>query len=167
MSDPKKQPGLKLNQILLEEASFSHAEDWLTREVPVDGLPELPLTVGMRFGRAADGTGALVGIQVSTIADEVRPPRYNIRVAVVGIVEVDDEPNLEPDEYALTAGASLLYPFLREIVANLTMRGRFGPIWLKPFNMKLAVHEILHAARSGSGATALGLPSRAHGPQKD
>ena len=31
---------------------------------------------------------------------------------------------------------ALLYPFVREAFANLTLRGRFGPVWLNPFNVR-------------------------------
>jgi hypothetical protein len=39
------------------------------------------------------------------------------------------------DRYFTTSGAALLYPFVRQVVADLTWRGRFGPVWLNPMNV--------------------------------
>jgi preprotein translocase subunit SecB len=44
----------------------------------------------------------------------------------------------------------MLYPFLREAVANLTGRGRFGPVWLNPFNFMLLAQEV---ANEGTAKT--------------
>jgi preprotein translocase subunit SecB len=37
-------------------------------------------------------------------------------------------------DYMASGGGPTLFPFLRECVANLTGRGRFGPLWLRPIN---------------------------------
>jgi len=44
-------------------------------------------------------------------------------------------PNMPLDRYFTTSGAALLYPFVRQVVADLTSRGRFGPVWLNPMNV--------------------------------
>ena len=40
-----------------------------------------------------------------------------------------------------------MVPFLRQTVADVTLRGRFGPIWLNPVNLRLTIAK-------ESGATA-------------
>ena len=64
---------------------------------------------------------------------------YRIDIVMQGIIEpIEGEENYPLAEYARTAGAALLFPFLREAVASITGRGRVGPLWLKPFNVQLA-----------------------------
>jgi preprotein translocase subunit SecB len=46
--------------------------------------------------------------------------------------------------------ATMTFPFLREAVANITSRGRFGPVWLNPFN----VHEAIERADMQRNAAA-------------
>lgn len=59
---------------------------------------------------------------------------------MTALIEVKPgEANMPLEKYATISGVSLLYPFLREAVANLTQRGRFGPVWLSPLNVAAAV----------------------------
>jgi len=44
--------------------------------------------------------------------------------------------NMTPLDYAQHVAPVTLMPFAREAVANLTMRGRFGPFWVNPSNMQ-------------------------------
>lgn len=61
---------------------------------------------------------------------------YSIDVEIAAIVaSVPGEENLDPFDYALGSGAAAFFPFLREAVANLTLKGRFGAIWMKPLNL--------------------------------
>lgn len=75
------------------------------------------------------------------------PHPYVFDVAMGAIVHADaGEANYAPEQYVTTAGVTLLFPFLREAVANLTMRGLFGAIWIPPFNVRLVTEGA--AARS-------------------
>ena len=53
------------------------------------------------------------------------------------LVSRDAQPNMDPVEYVKSAAGPMLYPFVRETLANITSRGRFGSIWLKPFNFTM------------------------------
>jgi preprotein translocase subunit SecB len=76
---------------------------------------------------------------------------YNFEVQVAAIVVADPgEENMKPIEYATTHAGSMLYPFAREAVANLTGRGRFGPVWLRPFNFLATPFEAVTDAEPGN-----------------
>ena len=65
---------------------------------------------------------------------------YKFEITVVALVGVKPGgSNMSVTEYAQASAAALLYPFARELVANITGRGRFGPLWLLPFNFVAAV----------------------------
>ena len=40
--------------------------------------------------------------------------------------------NLPMADFLGDSAPALLFPFLREAFANITTRGRFGPVWLQP-----------------------------------
>lgn len=149
--DPRKQPGIRIAQILLEEASFGHREDFLALS------PSTPAEVGdvqgqLQSGVFHGGTTGFVRIEVKTNPEN--RPVYNFHLTMLALVSQDEEnANLSVEKYVPIAGPTLLYPFLREAVANLTARGRFGPVWLKPFNIKAAIEEPDEQAESKPSTT--------------
>jgi len=131
--DPTKQPGIRIAQIFLESAKFAHRHDYLS--IPsTQGALDIAVELGLEFARAADGSSALLRATVTT--NESAQPIYIFSISLVGIVERDAAAqNIEPEEYVAQFGHALMFPFVREAVASITGRGRFGPVWLKPVNL--------------------------------
>ncbi len=133
MVDRTQQPGILIGQVFLERAHFSHREDALTlpHDTPI-GRPVL--TVNFQGGVSPDGKAGFVRISVQTKPEE--RPLYILDVAMAAMVEVEEgKANLSLHDYVRGPGPAMLYPFIREVVANLTWRGRFGPLWLTPMNV--------------------------------
>ena len=133
--DPKRQPGVQFGQIYFSEVQFSHRRDAmkLPQATPVD-LDSVRLEA--RIAEQADHKVSILTLRVSTDPKNGKA-LYHFAVEMVATVSVTEgEESLPPAAYLRTAGPATLYPFLREVVANLTMRGRFGPVWLKPFNFQ-------------------------------
>lgn len=129
--DEAKQPGLKIAQIYLSSVQFKHREDALS--FPPNTKVELSISVSVSTAEGAEGKAGLIKIGVRTVGDDA--PLYHFDMEMVGLIEADtDDPNLRLRDYLGVQGPVLLYPFLREAVANVTGRGRFGPVWLRPFN---------------------------------
>jgi preprotein translocase subunit SecB len=69
--------------------------------------------------------------------------------------------NMALKEFFTTGSAhAVLFPFVREAVANITMRGRFGPVWLNPVNFGALVAKGSVAA-STSEESSLTTPEAA------
>ncbi len=131
--DETKQPGLQFGQILLWAAHFEHRKDALA--IPPTTRVEVNIKVEMKAMAAADESQGVIILKVST--DEADDSLYRLSFEMVGLVA--PEPggaNMTIREYLAGHAAYTIYPFLREAVANVTARGRFGPLWLKPFNFK-------------------------------
>lgn len=131
--DPSKDPGVMVAQIFMEKATFSHRPDFLG--LPPEAKPEVGnVSVNVQAGESPDGESGLIRIEVKT--DPEKKPTYNVELAVVAFVtRVPDNKNLTIREFMMSgAGVSLVYPFVREAFANLTLRGRFGPVWLNLIN---------------------------------
>lgn len=156
--DASQQPGILIAQVFLERAEFSHRKDAL-------GLP--PTTafqpnfgVGFRGGVAPDEKTGFVRITVQTKPAE--RPLYNIDVTMMAIFRVDEKrENLSLKDYVRTTAPAMLYPFVREAVASLTWRGRFGPVWLAPFNVAAVMAHATEETAIPEPMPKIERPSRA------
>lgn len=131
--DETKPPGINIAQIFLLEARFEHGLDPLQFE-PATRI-QVQTKMEIAGGHTEDQNSGFVKVTVSTINDE--SAHYRFSLTMIGLLVRDPEaPNLAPSEFVAKNGAALMFPFLREALANLTGRGRFGPIWLRPVNFK-------------------------------
>jgi preprotein translocase subunit SecB len=142
--DASKQPGLQIDQVFLLQAHFTHREDALAVP-PQTPIANLPLRIEAKVAGGNEGNAAAIRLRAFT--EEQPDLLYNFDVEIAAIVTViPGEANLDPIEYVRGSGWFVFYPFLREAVANLTMKGRFGPVWLKPVNIAAAAVEAEAAA---------------------
>jgi len=129
-ADSSKDTGISLLQVFLLEAQFSHAPDALQH------APGTPVNVQVQITAEAaiseDRTQALVTLRAKTADDEAGLYRYNI--AVSGIFAFESQTSVAIDEFMRKNAPALLTPFLRENLANISSRGRFGPLWLPMLN---------------------------------
>jgi len=128
---------ITLTRVILREV---HYEELETSTVPS------PLPPGQRMAVSTD-----VGAQLRIFADgmemfvhaEIAPdPKYQpfvIRASISGLFgrnsQTSDEELLE---FGTHAGIRILFPYIREIVSNVSSRGAFGPLWIDPINMTVS-----------------------------
>jgi hypothetical protein len=137
--DPNKAPGIRIEQIFLERAEFSHRDDYLSLG-PGTVLGNPTASLNFSSGLAPDRKRGLVRLQVSTEPDE--KPLYNLNIVMVALFQVDEsQENMGMDQYIRASGPALLYTFIRQMVADVTGRARFGPLWLNPVNFLAITKE--------------------------
>ena len=130
--DQSKQPGIQVTQIFLERAVFAHREDFL--EFPPDSPVSPNVECALQSGLSPDRTKGIVRVRVRTVSEE--PSLYQVELSMSALVEkIEGQENFELETYLKSNGWALLFPFVRETLANLTGRGRFGPIWMNPVNV--------------------------------
>ncbi len=137
--DTSKQPGLQIAQVLLLSAQFSHREDALAivANTVIENLTVPDRSQGCRKTRRPN---CRVALRASTEKDQDQLYKFDIEIAAV-VTRVPGEENLDPFEYAAGMGPAAFFPFLREAVANITMKGRFGAVWLKPMNFTAVLQQ--------------------------
>lgn len=147
--DETKQPGLQINQILLTEAHFAHRKDWMALDPKTD-IGEVPINIQVKIaGKTGEKTAA---VSIRAMTPDGSDSLYSFSVEITAIVSaIPGQENLDPAEYARNMGPAAFFPFLREAVANLTLRGRFGPLWLKPFNFTAAPLQPVVAGEQSPG----------------
>jgi preprotein translocase subunit SecB len=131
--------GVRFSQVFLLRASFRHRSDVLNLP-PSTPLSEQKINVTIDLLTAGDSDAAGITVTVKT-EEEDSEALYQFEVAMTALVASDlaSVERVPPVEYLARSGVHALFPFVREAVANITMRGRFGPVWLKPFSAQLAV----------------------------
>ena len=134
MTDPSRPPGIAISQVFLEEASFSHRADALA--LPLDTKPELgDIEITVEAGLRPDKKAGLLRLSAATRPEAA--PLYSVRVRMAGLFEQQGgSENLSMVDFLGDSARALLFPFLREAFANITSRGRFGPVWLNPINTR-------------------------------
>lgn len=136
-------PKLRLSQVFLHSAAFSHRGEPLS--LPHTTLIK-PQRINVQFmlrdliRELPAGPAAQVVVNVTTSPAEGEDALYDFTVEMTAIIEKEaDGPETPEPPVLLEIGATLLFPFVREAVSNLTGRGRFGPVWLNPFNVRAAI----------------------------
>jgi preprotein translocase subunit SecB len=133
---------LRIAQILLEKVEFRHRSDFLERTEPKAPPGESTLLVNVVSDDAAKK--AVVRLEI-----DCRGPDafyiYNARYLVIFQYE-GKKPDKFSDRLGVT-GATMLQPYLRELISNLTSRGRFGPVILGPVNFSKALNKETEVAR--------------------
>jgi preprotein translocase subunit SecB len=141
---------ITIAQIVLENAAFAHREDYLAlpHNAPIESSPvELSAEVGHSQG---DPIKMMVRLRAASEGT------YKFAVSYVAYVSVESEEGEEPpdmlDRRVLITGCYMLFPFIRETVASLSGRGRFGPSWLSPTNFnELFKPETAETVQANSG----------------
>lgn len=154
---PKKRilpHSFRIEELVLVSSSFSHRADFLTRDrrSPIDDH-----VVDAQFQLVHGLAPSVVGVTVRVATRDGVDGAYAFHAEMMAIIRVEDTRSGVPaDSQLLQAGVTILFPFVRETIANMTMRGRFGATWIKPMN----VQSILGAAPSPAQAPRAGSESR-------
>lgn len=148
MSDPKAvasgETKLRIAQIFLENAQFRHRGDALL-EPPNKPISSTEVELGLDLRTAEDQKSVAVRLRVESNAPDA-PYLYSAACVVIFTIE---GPMPETDQLLVTGG-TIAMPFVREVVANLSMRGRHGPTWLAPVNFSEIVRKNREEAISQS-----------------
>lgn len=110
---------------------------------PTSAAKEIDVDIQFQIRELTRTDGAkasAVSVKVETPSEQEHPYLFSVEMIAIISPETGNE-NMAPADYTKMAGATLLFPFVREAVANLTTRGRYGPIWIKPFNVALQIRE--------------------------
>jgi preprotein translocase subunit SecB len=154
MSETASEPGDRLPfhlvQIYLTSAELSYRVEPLS--VPAVKKPESqPIQIGLTLERLDDGSAAQIRVRVTTDPnDGAEGVLYDFAVEYAGLIDqIDPEQLSEAD--LVQAVATMVFPFVRESVANLTTRGRFGPVWLNPFSVAGAIRKMRESYQARGG----------------
>jgi preprotein translocase subunit SecB len=155
-------PGIRIAEIILERAEFSHREDFLSH--PRDTKVDLSLQYSFTSGVTPDKAHAVAWIDVKT---EDSSSLYDVAFRMVALLDAEVQPpNFPMEEYVNLNAWVMLFPFLREAIANLTGRGRFGPILISPINIKALTASPSATAQATDEDSGVGAALHEYDPFK-
>lgn len=135
-------PGsIKFHAVLLKELHFDAREAVFGAPGTVTG----DVGVTLRVELSEDKLSATVTLDVRLQPQDTKR-FHELRVVVDGAFEGSAETKGLLEEFATKQGPSLLFPFVREIIANVTARSAGGAILLPPLNLYDAVAQKASAA---------------------
>jgi preprotein translocase subunit SecB len=145
--DETKDPGIKIAQIFLARARFDHATNAAALP-PSTPVGNIKTSVAVNVAMNDEETAGMVSVTVASTPDS--EGLYSFDVEMIAIVELLPNANMPIRQYLKQSGPPTLYPFIRETVASLSAKGRFGPVWIPPMNFA-AIAEGLVFKDEGEG----------------
>jgi preprotein translocase subunit SecB len=151
VTDPNADPGIVVAQVYLEEASFAHRPDAMT--LPADTKPEVTgLNLEIQVSIQKDQRAGFIRIRMAT--PEEPALLYRVSLSMIGLfTQQPGRENMAIADFLKGPAVPFMFPFLREAFANLTWRGRFGPLWINPFNTTEVSRGLGAAAEQAMDAT--------------
>jgi preprotein translocase subunit SecB len=95
--------------------------------------PELRVEVNVNASKVADTTFESV-INFKAQATAKVGTIYDLELSYAGMFHVENMPEAELEPFLLIQCPTLLFPFVRRLVADLTREGGFPPLLLDPIN---------------------------------
>lgn len=123
----KTKSGFSVESILLTESQFS-------RKANIDFANSKQ---EVTFETGVGSKDNIVNVELTTsvinkLQDEVQ---YKIEVTIVGVFKRDGESKItNNDDFGRINGAAIIFPFVREHIANIALKAGLGSIILHPVN---------------------------------
>ncbi len=127
------QPSINFDKFILEKVNFNVNSDFSFPEggVPVDFDIQINQNIDAVKGHLK------TNLDVSVIFKGVENPPIDIHVLFAGYFSVKDLKDIKDlEEFSEINAPAFLFPFAREIIANLTLKSGFPPLLLPPTNIQ-------------------------------
>ena len=80
---------------------------------------------------------------------------YVLETVYAGLLKIDSIPEEALEPFLLISGPTMIFPFLRRLVADVTREGGFPPLLLDPIDFATLYMRRQQQAKPGSAGTAL------------
>ncbi|MCX7997900.1 MAG: protein-export chaperone SecB [Leptospiraceae bacterium] len=129
MTDPAKQPGIIIENILLQKSQYE-------RSPQVDSEGE----VGLEVGLGIDDQGNKCAVMMKTIftitSKETKEVQVKAEVEFIGFFRVDEAyPNMDLMTFAKKIAPNVLFPYIRQHIHNLNLSAGVHAI-IQPLNFQ-------------------------------
>lgn len=120
--------GFIFNRLILLESSFQRNEILSDAEKPNNSFD-----LNVEVATMEDGIAVSEEVKISQEINGVK--QFDISVKMVGVFQRKGESSLTDDEeFGKINGAAIIFPFIREHVANIAMKGGLGALLIPPVN---------------------------------
>ena len=121
--------GFQLKSIILVDSHMYRKPNVNFKELQLD------VEIGTGVGVKDNVVNVKLSVNVKQMENGIA--QSEMSATMVGIFEKTGEsPLYDMEEFGRINGASIIFPFLREHIANLAMKAGLGPIMLPPVNFQ-------------------------------
>lgn len=128
MEDNKKiESGFSIKNIILIESAFSRVNNVVFENIHND--------ININVNVSVDGNNITVEETVDISQKHNGNEQVKFRVKMIGLFEKIGESEItDLDSFGRINGASIIYPFIREHISNIALKGGLGVLILPPVN---------------------------------
>jgi preprotein translocase subunit SecB len=124
----KLESGFQIKNMILVESSFSRVNNVVFEK-------DVANNININIDVNVNGKTITVAEEVSVEQKFQEIEQVKIKVKMVGIFEIIGEPSIENlDEFGKINGAAIIFPYIREHITNLSLKGGIVAILLPPVN---------------------------------
>ena len=121
--------GFQLKSIILVDSHMSRKPNVNFKELQLD------VEIGTGVGVKDNVVNVKLSVNVKQMENGIA--QSEVSATMVGTFEKTGESPLnDMEEFGRINGASIIFPFLREHIANLAMKAGLGPVMLPPVNFQ-------------------------------
>ncbi len=126
--------GINFDRIALAELDFKLNKDI---KLPKEGIP---VDISFKQKNSFNSDKKILNVLLTVILfHETKNPPFVMRVSVEGTFSAHDTKELQ--KFSKVHAPAHLFPFIREIVGNTTMKANIPPLLLPPFNLSAILKE--------------------------
>ncbi len=126
--------GIAFEKLILEKVNFEIDPHYTFTKKPL----AVQFGVDVEKSLSEDKKRLKIVLNVHIDLSGVDPSPMKIFITVAGHFSLHDEQNDGAlEEFAEIQAPTIMFPFVREIIANLTMRADFPPLLIPPVNMRM------------------------------
>lgn len=126
--------GIAFDKLILEKVTFETDPNYTFGKKPLG----VQFGVDVEKSLSEDKKRLKIVLHVHIDLSGVDPSPMKIFIVVAGHFSLRDEQNVGAlEEFAEIQAPTIIFPFVREIIANLTMRTDFPPLLIPPVNMRV------------------------------
>lgn len=128
--DNNKQPGITFDSIILKHLEFQRKPD-------IDDKPELD--VDIKYGKSITPNNKQLvcelGVSVKQEGKTKEESSFVLSCSMIGMFSaVPEDINMDLNKFAEINAAAAMFPYLREIITNITIKSGLKPVILAPIN---------------------------------
>ena len=124
--DKKKQPGIKVDRIILAESFFKRMPD-VTIPIP------LKININVSNNINNDKKQLITEMKVSLNTDSDKVFGNFVYIGVFSVM--DDDENMSLQQFAEHNAPACLFPYVREEIQNRSVKAGLPPIIIQPINI--------------------------------
>jgi preprotein translocase subunit SecB len=118
--------------------------------------PQIDLQLQTKAGQLEEGVFEVeVTVTVTAKVSEKEQVMFLIEVKQAGIFQVRNMPAEEMEGILAVMCPNILYPYLREVVSDVAVRGGFAPVLLNPINFESIYQQQKQQAQAQAEGAAV------------